>query len=135
MGMYEVIGRSFMDELNKIAADLTAASREKIKTKNFAIPKGGPEGEGSYPIHDQRHAANALSRVDQHGTPAEKAKVYSAVAKKYPALTTRSEAMPEKYQHKAEKKLGLESGEESQKKEKALQKVSFVQAAHELGIL
>lgn len=75
----------------KMAAVLTQAGREKIKSKNFAIPKGnGPGDTGKYPIHDTTHARAALQMVDKHGTPAEKSKVYSAVAKKYPGLSARS---------------------------------------------
>lgn len=65
-------------------AVLTAKKRAKIPAKDFALPGG------RYPIHDKRHAANALARVDQHGTPAEKAKVYAAVAKKYPDMAKHS---------------------------------------------
>jgi len=109
--------------MRKAAAVLDMSAREKIKSKNFAIPKGG-KGEGSYPIHDPEHARNALTRVRQFGSPAEKSKVYAAVAKRYPALATRSEVIPEKKQRTAEKKLGLSKGEESMKMEKAKQKVS-----------
>lgn len=75
----------------KAASVLTESSREKIKSKNFAIPKGnGPGDTGKYPIHDEEHARNALTRVRQFGTPKEKAQVYAAVAKKYPGLAGRS---------------------------------------------
>lgn len=57
---------------------LTAAARKKIPSKDFALPGG------RYPIEDRSHAANAKARVSQHGTPAEKAKVDAAVARKYP---------------------------------------------------
>ena len=48
----------------------------------------GPEGKqgGSYPIPDESHARNALARVSQHGSEAEKRKVKSAVAKKFPDI-------------------------------------------------
>lgn len=75
----------------KLAAELTQAGREHIKPKNFAIPKGdGPGDTGKYPIHDAEHARNALTRVDQHGTPKEKHQVHAAVAEKYPGLAARS---------------------------------------------
>ena len=67
--------------LEKKSADLTAASRDKIKTKNFAIPE-----EEKYPIHDAAHARNALARVSQFGTPEEKARVREAVARKWPGV-------------------------------------------------
>jgi hypothetical protein len=60
---------------------LTAAARKKIKKKNFALP-----AKKGYPIHDKSHARNALSRVSQFGSPAEKKKVRAAVHKKYPGI-------------------------------------------------
>ena len=59
---------------------LTAAARKKIPSKDFAVPGG------RYPINDRSHAANAKARVSQFGTPAEKAKVNAAVARKYPGM-------------------------------------------------
>lgn len=106
----------------KLAAELQAGQRSQIKEKLFVVKKKG-EGD-KYPIHDVSHARNALTRVRQHGTSEEKAKVYAAVAKKYPALATRSDVIPEKKQRSAEKKLGLEKGEESQKVEKPKQKLA-----------
>lgn len=107
----------------KLSAVLTGQAREKIKSKNFAV-KGG-----KYPIHDPKHARNALTRVRQFGSPSEKAQVFKAVSKKYPALATRSEVVPQKLQRKAEKKVGVSKGQESQKREKPLQKVSAVDPA------
>ena len=62
-------------------AKLTAKARKKIKPKNFALPK-----KRAYPIQDKSHARNALARVSQHGTPAQKKKVRAAVKKKYPSI-------------------------------------------------
>jgi glycerol-3-phosphate dehydrogenase len=62
-------------------AKLTAKARKKIKPKNFALPK-----KKAYPIQDKSHARNALARVSQHGTPAQKKKVRAAVKKKYPSI-------------------------------------------------
>jgi len=62
-------------------AKLTSAKRNALPTKSFAEPK-----QRKYPINDANHARNALSRVSQFGTPAEKAKVRSAVAKKFPSI-------------------------------------------------
>lgn len=82
---------SALEAMRKEAKELTMAGREHIKSKNFAIPKGnGPGDTGKYPIHDRRHAANALTRVRQNGSPSEKSKVYSAVAKKYPGMAAES---------------------------------------------
>lgn len=61
-------------------AKLTAAGRNKIKSSNFALP-----GK-RYPIEDVSHARNALSRVSQNGTPAEKAKVRAKVHAKFPSI-------------------------------------------------
>jgi hypothetical protein len=69
-------------------AVLTAQSRKKLKPGSFAIPSGR-----GYPIHDIAHARNALARVEQHGTPAEKAQVYAAVRRKYPGLARRSKVL------------------------------------------
>jgi len=60
---------------------LTAAARKHIETSNFALPK-----ERAYPIHDPPHARNALARVSQHGTSAQKAQVRAAVHRKYPNM-------------------------------------------------
>jgi hypothetical protein len=62
-------------------AKLTAKGRKRIKKGNFAIPE-----KRKYPIHDRSHAANALSRVAQHGTASEKRRVRAAVKRKYPSL-------------------------------------------------
>ena len=61
-------------------ARLTASARKKIAPSNFALPGR------RYPIEDRSHAANALSRVSQNGTPAEKATVRAKVHKKYPSM-------------------------------------------------
>jgi hypothetical protein len=62
-------------------ANLTTKGRKRMKKDEFAIPD-----KKAYPINDKEHARNALSRVSQNGTPAEKAKVRKAVYKKYPSL-------------------------------------------------
>ncbi len=62
-------------------AKLTTAARKKLPKKAFAEP-----GKRAYPIQDKAHARNALARVSQHGTAAEKKKVRAAVHKKYPSI-------------------------------------------------
>jgi hypothetical protein len=62
-------------------AKLTAAKRSKLKSSSFIFP-----GQRKYPIPDESHARNALSRVSQHGSPALQAKVRAAVHKKYPGI-------------------------------------------------
>jgi hypothetical protein len=66
-------------------AVLTAKGRKAIPTRNFAVP-----GKRAYPIQDASHARNALSRVSQFGSPAEKAQVRSAVRRKYPRIGSSS---------------------------------------------
>lgn len=61
-------------------AKLTSAQRKKIPAKDFAL------GKGRYPIEDKAHARAALSRVSQHGTAAEKAKVRKKVHAKFPGI-------------------------------------------------
>jgi hypothetical protein len=60
-------------------AKLTAAQRKKIPKSQMGVPgkatKKGGAVSGSYPMPDKAHARNALSRVAQFGTPAEKARV------------------------------------------------------------
>jgi len=62
-------------------AELKAKKRNQLPDSSFAIPS-----ERKYPIHDREHAANALARVQQHGTPAEQKQVKAAVCKRYPSL-------------------------------------------------
>lgn len=61
-------------------AKLTTAARKKIKSSSFALPGR------RYPIEDRSHARNALSRISQFGSPAEKSKVRAAVHKRYPGM-------------------------------------------------
>lgn len=60
---------------------LSTAARKALPTKAFAEP-----AERKYPIEDEAHARDALSRVSHSGTSAEKAKVKRAVKKKYPSI-------------------------------------------------
>lgn len=62
-------------------AELNAKKRNALKQSSFAIPS-----ERKYPIPDAAHARNALARVAQHGTPAEKKQVRAAVARKFPGI-------------------------------------------------
>ena len=61
-------------------AKLTTKARKAIPTKSFALPGR------RYPIEDASHARNALARVSQHGSPAEKKKVRAAVHRRYPGI-------------------------------------------------
>ena len=60
---------------------LTTHRRNKLSKHLFALP-----GMRKYPIEDIIHARNALARVAQHGTPAQKAAVRRAVRKRYPSI-------------------------------------------------
>jgi hypothetical protein len=63
-----------------LEGELTSQGRKHIASGNFALPGR------RYPIHDISHARNALARVSQHGTAAEKAAVRRKVYAKYPSL-------------------------------------------------
>jgi hypothetical protein len=61
-------------------ARLTSRGRKRMKAKQFALP-----GK-RYPISDAAHARNALARVAQNGTPAEKATVRRKVKARFPGI-------------------------------------------------
>lgn len=62
-------------------AKLTTKARNSLPKTSFAEP-----GKRAYPIDDPNHARNALARVSQHGSPAEKKTVRAAVHAKYPSI-------------------------------------------------
>lgn len=64
-------------------ATLSTRRRNRLRDQSFAIPE-----TRSYPIHNRRHAANALARVAQHGSPAQRARVRRAVCRRFPTLPT-----------------------------------------------
>lgn len=66
---------------------LTSESRNKLSGSSFVFPE-----DRRYPIHDESHARNALSRVAQHGTSDEQAKVRAAVHRKYPNIGKQEKA-------------------------------------------
>lgn len=59
----------------------TKAGRAKMASSSFGVPS-----KKKYRIDDKPHARNALARVAQHGTPAEKKQVRAAVRRKYPSI-------------------------------------------------
>jgi hypothetical protein len=59
----------------------TKAGRKNMAPSSFALP-----AQKKYRIDDAAHARNALARVAQHGSPAQKAAVKKAVARKYPSI-------------------------------------------------
>jgi hypothetical protein len=62
-------------------AKLSAADRKRLKDSDFAEPD-----ERKYPIEDEAHARDALSRVAQHGSEAEQKKVRKQVEERYPEI-------------------------------------------------
>jgi len=59
---------------------LTTERRRELPEQEFAL------AGRRYPIEDPNHARNALARVSQHGTSAEKATVRAAVHRKFPGI-------------------------------------------------
>lgn len=59
---------------------LTTERRDELPGGDFALPGR------RYPIHNESHARNALSRVSEYGTPEEKAAVRAAVHRRYPHI-------------------------------------------------
>lgn len=86
----EEFGRVRRETGYKSGGRLTAGERQSLPSSDFALPgKGkGPKGAGagSYPIPDASHARNALARVSQHGSSAEKSAVRAKVKAKYPGI-------------------------------------------------
>lgn len=63
----------------------------KAPAGSYAVTKkAGGKTVKSYPCDTMARARNAISRVGQHGTAADKAKVYAKVRSTYPALAKRS---------------------------------------------
>ena len=88
--MVGIRGSSRHEEVEMDEKTLSYKERQNLSKGDFALPGkgGGPEGKqgGSYPIPDESHARNALARVSQHGSEAEKATVKAAVKRKYPGI-------------------------------------------------
>jgi hypothetical protein len=59
----------------------TKAGRKQMPASDFGLP-----AQKKYRIDDKAHARNALSRVAQSGTPAQKKQVRAAVKRKYPSI-------------------------------------------------
>jgi hypothetical protein len=77
--IFSISSDCFIEEFTM--AKLSTAKRKSLSAKSFAEPK-----ERKYPIENKAHAKNALARVSQFGTPAEKTKVRKAVKAKYPSI-------------------------------------------------
>ena len=63
-------------------AKLKMADRKSLPSEDFAVPSKAP-GSGSYPIEDESHARNALSRSS--GKPVA-GQVRAAVHSKFPGI-------------------------------------------------
>src|SRR6185312_12660366 len=66
-----------------LMARLTYAQRKALPKSDFAVPSTRNGGKGGYPIPDVSHARNALARVSEFGSPAEKAEVRAKVHREY----------------------------------------------------
>jgi hypothetical protein len=66
-------------------AKLSTNARKSLPQSSFAVPSKAP-GHGSYPIPDEAHARNALSRVAAFGSDTEKAVVRAKVRAKFPQI-------------------------------------------------
>lgn len=60
---------------------LTVKDRKAMPKADFALPK-----EKAYPIENKAHARNALARVSEFGSPAEKSEVKAKVKEKFPSI-------------------------------------------------
>lgn len=59
----------------------TTTGRDAMAAAQFGLP-----AQKKYRIDDPAHARNALGRVAQNGTPAEKQQVKTRVARRYPGI-------------------------------------------------
>lgn len=62
-------------------ARLSTKRRKSLPKGSFAVPS-----KRKYPIDTKARARNALARVSQHGSSAEKAAVRRKVKSKYPSI-------------------------------------------------
>jgi hypothetical protein len=100
--------------LEKMAEKLSTEERDKLSDDDFALPGR------RYPIHDEAHARNALTRVAQFGTPEERAIVRAKVFARYPHLREEFEKKTGKEAFSEEtltvSRLGKLQGKESEAK-------------------
>jgi hypothetical protein len=67
----------------------TKTGRKAMAPSSFALPK-----QKKYRIDDAAHARNALARVAQKGSPAEKATVRAAVKRRFPSIQVAGSSKP-----------------------------------------
>jgi uncharacterized membrane protein YsdA (DUF1294 family) len=81
------IRSAFVDELTKIATELTEEAREHIAKKNFAVSaKASNTGKPAYPIPDKAHARAALGFAAMHHDKKDLAEVRKDVEHKFPGM-------------------------------------------------
>jgi hypothetical protein len=64
-----------------VAGKMTTKRRRALPKSSFGVPS-----KRKYPLDTKSRARNALARVAQHGTPAEKKAVRGKVKKRYPSI-------------------------------------------------
>jgi hypothetical protein len=64
-----------------VPGKMTAKKRRSLPKSSFGVPS-----KRKYPLDTKGRARNALARVAQHGTPAEKKAVRSKVKRRYPGI-------------------------------------------------
>ena len=74
---------------------LTVKKRNALSKMSFAEPD-----KRKYPMEDSNHAKNALARVSQFGTEAEKKEVRAKVHARYPAIGKKTVANKKKHSQK-----------------------------------
>lgn len=65
---------------------LTSKARDALPTSAFAVPL-----RRAYPLNDIAHARNALARVSEHGSAAERKAVRDKVANRYPSIKSKGD--------------------------------------------
>jgi hypothetical protein len=87
MALEQVTVDAFLDEVTKIAGDLTPEQRADLPKKDFAEPNKEEEGhKGKYPIPDRHHAAVALGFAKMHHDEKALADVKRKIKQKYPDM-------------------------------------------------
>jgi len=88
--------------MQKLAKSLMMSVRKRIKDKNFALPGQGSgtsgKGSGSYPIHDRKHGALALSFAKRNLTRGKLSQedynsIVAKVHAKYPTMGKKAAAI------------------------------------------
>lgn len=81
-----MVGGAIPNRPAVVEKKLTTKARKGLSDSSFVYPPTEKNPRGKYPIPDESHARNALSRVAANGTPAEKSKVRAAVKRKFPGI-------------------------------------------------